>query len=405
MNPYENYLKMLETVNKKIKIDEYVYEVLKKPMRIIQVSIPVVMDNGKTKIFEGYRIQFNNARGPFKGGIRYHPDVNIDEVKALSAWMALKCAVAHIPLGGAKGGIVVNPKELSHAELERLSRGYIQKLHNDLGPDKDIPAPDVYTTPEIMGWMLDEYEKFHGRSPGMITGKPIELGGSKGRDKATAMGGFFILLDALKVLNVKNPSIAIQGFGNAGSVIAELLFEKGYKVVAISDSKSGIFKNDGLNIKELLEYKKKIGMVKGFIGKDITNKELLELDVDVLIPAALENQITQNNAEDIKAKIILELANGPTTPEADKILYGKNKYVIPDILANSGGVTVSYFEWVQNLQNYYWTTEEVNEKLKEKMSIAFQNVYSISKEQKVDMRTAAYILAVDRIGKAIIMRK
>lgn len=405
MNPYENYLKMLEIVHKKIRIDDHVYEVLRMPQRIIQVSIPVVMDNGKTKVFEGYRVQFNDARGPFKGGIRYHPDVNLDEVKALSAWMALKCAVAHIPLGGGKGGIIVNPKELSRGELERLSRGYIQKLHNDLGPDKDIPAPDVYTSAEIMGWMLDEYEKFHGRNPGMITGKPIELGGSKGRDKATAMGGFFVLLDALKVIGIKKPAIAIQGFGNAGSVIAELLYEAGYRVVAITDSKSGIYNTEGLNIHELIEYKKKTGMVKGFIGKDITNEELLELDVDVLIPAALENQITDKNADEIKAKIILELANGPTTPEADKILYGKNKFVIPDILANSGGVTVSYFEWVQNLQNFYWTTEEVNEKLKEKMTVAFENVYSISKDHKVDMRTAAYILAVDRIGKAIMMRK
>jgi glutamate dehydrogenase len=356
-------------------------------------------------VFEGYRVQFNDARGPFKGGIRFHPDVNLDEVKALAAWMTLKCAVAHIPLGGAKGGIIVNPKELSKSELERLSREYIHKLHNDLGPDKDIPAPDVYTTPEIMAWMLDEYEKFHGRNPGMITGKPIEIGGSKGRDKATAMGGFFVLAQALKVMNIKKPTVAVQGFGNAGSVIAEILYDAGFKIVAISDSKSGIFDENGLNIKELIEYKKNTGTVKGFIGKDITNEELLEIDADVLVPAALENQITELNADAIQAKIILELANGPTTPEADKILFKKGTVVIPDILANSGGVTVSYFEWVQNIQNYYWTTDEVNARLKEKIVTAFENIYSISVEHKIDLRTAAYILAVERISKAILLRK
>jgi len=403
MNPYNNYLKTLEIASQKLKLDKNVLEVLKKPKRVIEVNIPVKMDNGNTKVFTGYRVQHNDARGPFKGGIRFHPDVNLDEVKALAAWMALKGAIMNIPMGGGKGGIIVNPKELSEDELQQLSRGYFRAIHEIVGPHKDVPAPDVYTNAQIMSWMLDEYESIYGRSPGVITGKPIELGGSLGRDKATAQGGYFALREAMDLFGMGlNSSIAIQGMGNAGYTLASLANKDGFKVIAVSDSQGGILDENGLDIEKVMEHKKKTGSVVNFPGtKKITNEQLLELEVDVLAPAALENVITQKNAQKIKAKIVLELANGPTTSEADKILYNNDIFVIPDVLANAGGVTVSYFEWAQNLQGYYWSLEEVDEKLKQKMVSSFNSVYGIYKKHKVGMRTAAYILAVERIAGAI----
>lgn len=402
MNPFENYLNTLEKANEKLKLNSNVLEVLKKPKRIVEVNIPVKMDKGQIRVFTGYRVQFNDSRGPFKGGIRFHPEVNIDEVKALAAWMALKGAVVDIPMGGGKGGVIVNPKELSENELQRLSRGYFRAIHELVGPHKDVPAPDVYTNSKIMSWMLDEYESIYGRSPGAITGKPVELGGSLGRDKATAQGGYFVLKEAMDIFGLGlNSKIAVQGMGNAGYTLASLAKEDGFKVVAVSDSKGGIFDENGLDVALVMAHKQKTGSVIGYKGaKEITNEELLELEVDVLVPAALENVITEKNATNVKAKIVLELANGPTTSEADKILYKNDIFVIPDILANAGGVTVSYFEWAQNLQGYYWSLEEVNAKLKEKMVSAFKGVYNNYKTHKVNMRTAAYILAVGKIAEA-----
>jgi len=405
-NPFENAITQLEKANAFAKVEPRIFELIKTPKRIINVKIPVKMDNGQEVSFEGYRIQHNDSRGPFKGGIRYHPNVSMDEVKALSTWMTLKCAVANIPYGGGKGGIIVDPKKLSKSELEKLSRGYIQKIAQFIGPDKDVPAPDVYTDSQIMSWMLDEFEKINGRHiPGVITGKPIELGGSLGRDKATAQGGVFVLEAAVKALKFSGKKVAIQGFGNAGSVAAEILYNNGFTIIALSDSKGGIYSEKGINISKLMEHKNKTGTVQNFpLTKNITNNELLELNTDILIPAALENQITISNANKIKAKIILELANGPTTPEADEILFKKGIHVIPDILANSGGVSVSYFEWVQNLQNYYWDLDEVNKKLKKLMQDAFANVFERAQKNKTDFRTGANVLALERVSKAMQLR-
>lgn len=405
MDPFQNYLKKLEKAKDTIKFNDKIYEILTRPQRIIEVNIPVEMDSGETKIFTGYRVQYNNFRGPYKGGIRYHHNVDMHEVKALSAWMVMKCAVVGIPMGGGKGGVIVNPKELSKGELERLSRGYMKAMHSLLGPFIDVPAPDVYTTPEIMSWMMDEYMKhngYHYMNKAVITGKPIKDGGSLGRDKSTALGGYYVLLDALEKYSIKNPKIAIQGFGNAGSVMAELVDDTtGMTVIAISDSKGAIYKKDGIDIKKLIEHKAKNGSVQNFPGSEnITNEELLELEVDVLIPAALENQITEENADRIKAKLVLELANGPTTPEADEILFARDIPVVPDILSNAGGVTVSYFEWLQNLENKYWTLEEVNTKLEKIMRDSFDAVYKTAHKHKTDLRTAAYINALQRIEKA-----
>ena len=409
LNPFENMLKQLSNALDIISLDKNIKEIITRPKRIIEINIPVKMDSGDIKVFKGYRVQYNDARGPTKGGIRFHPNVNIDEVKALAAWMTWKCAVADIPYGGAKGGIIVNPKELSETELERLSRAYIRAIAGNFGVNTDIPAPDVYTNSKIMSWMLDEFETIKQKhEPGFITGKPLSLGGSKVRDIATALGGFYIIEEAIKEFGLnkdkKDIKIAIQGFGNAGSTIAKLL--KDYKIVAVSDSKGGIYNSEGLDIEKVIETKKKKGSVTKFSEgvKNITNEELLELDVDILIPAALENQITKENADKIKAKIILELANGPTTPEADERLSKKGVIVIPDILSNSGGVTVSYFEWVQNRQGYYWKDKEIKDKLKEKMIDAFNTINKISKEKKTSLRIAAYILAIERVADAIKWR-
>jgi glutamate dehydrogenase/leucine dehydrogenase len=357
------------------------------------------------KVFNGFRSHYNDARGPTKGGIRFHPDVSKAEVEALAAWMTWKTAVVGIPFGGGKGGVIVNPKELSRPELERVSRGFIRAIHDFIGPDKDIPAPDVYTNPQVMAWMMDEYNMIKGiHHPHMITGKPVEIGGSHGRSDATAKGGYYVVLEAIKKLGLdkKGLKFAVQGFGNAGSYLAKMLYEEGLKVVAVSDSRGAIYSEEGFNPDEVLEHKIKSKSVVGFTGtKEITNEELLELDVDILVPAALENQITQENANKVKAKIVLELANGPTTPDADDILFKNNVLLIPDILANAGGVTVSYYEWVQNRMGEYWDIETVYSKLNKVMIKSFEDVFSIKENKKVDMRTAAYILSVQRVLDAV----
>ncbi|OQX58644.1 MAG: glutamate dehydrogenase [Thermotoga sp. 4484_232] len=407
-NPYEIFLEQLERASKVLKLKEDIVEMLKHPERVIEVSIPVKMDDGSIKVFTGWRSQHNTALGPTKGGIRYHWNVTKEEVMALSAWMTFKNAVMNLPYGGGKGGIRVNPKEMSEGEVERLSRTYIQRIYKYIGPEEDIPAPDVYTNPQIMAWMMDEYSKLVGKfSPGVITGKPLIVGGSKGRKTATARGGFFVLREALKVRGERfeDMKAAIQGFGNAGSNAAIYLYEAGVKVVAVSDSKGGIFKEDGLPIPDVVKHKKETRSVIDFPGaRNITNEELLELNVDILVPAALEDVITEENAPRVKARYILELANGPTTPEADEILTSKGVMILPDILANAGGVTVSYFEWVQNLMNYYWEEEEVDQKLDRKMSNAFREVYEASKEFNIDMRRSAYVVALRRITEAMKVR-
>jgi glutamate dehydrogenase len=421
-NPFENALEQLHKAALFLELPKNILKKLEKPNFVHKFEVEIKMDNGKKKKFKAFRSQYNNARGPYKGGIRYHPGVTEAEVKALSFWMAVKCSTVGIPLGGGKGGIIVNPKELSAGELERLSRGYIKKLYKHLGPVQDIPAPDVYTTPQIMAWMLDEYEKNVGyHAPGMITGKPLSLGGSAGRGTATAQGGVYVLLEALKKLN-KKPSettVAVQGFGNAGSHMAKILYKEGFKIVALSDSQGGVYNEEGIDPHKAEELKKAGGMLGCYcvgtvcsleqVKKDgpcraINNQEILELEVDVLVPAALENQITKDNAGKVKAKIVAELANGPTTPEADEILFKKGILLIPDILTNAGGVTVSYFEQVQNASNYYWSESEVFEKLKKIMVDAFNKVWETKEKHKVDMRTGAFILAIARIAEAMEAR-
>lgn len=407
INPFKNALAQLEKAAKLINLDPVIKARLEKPKKELHVTFPVKMDNGETKVFEGYRVQYDDSRGPTKGGIRYYPATDINEVKALAFWMTFKCAVVNIPYGGAKGGVTVDPKKLSKAELERLSRGYIQALGRFIGPDKDIPAPDVYTTPEIMGWMMDEYSKLVGKySPAVITGKPLSLGGSEGRGSATAHGGVYVTLELAKKLKFKKgATVVIQGYGNAGSYMAKILQQHGFKIIAVSDSQSGIVNQKGLDPVKVFEYKNKTSSVQNFSGaKNISNQQLLELKCDILVPAALENQLTGKNAGRIKAKAIVELANGPTAPEADVKLWKKKIYVVPDILANAGGVTVSYFEWVQNLLNYYWTEKEVLEKLEPIMIKSFNSVWDNHLKYKCDLRTAAYVLALGRIVAAMQAR-
>ena len=404
MNAYDNALRQLETAAKLINLNSETLAVLSSPEKIIMASLPVRMDDGSLQIFQSYRVQYNSARGPYKGGIRFHPQVDLDEVKALSFWMAIKCAVVDIPMGGGKGGVVVDPKSLSQSEIEKLSRAWIQAFRDVIGPDKDIPAPDVYTTPQIMAWMADEYSKLIGQKTlGVVTGKPLDYGGSKGRSTATAMGGFYVLQEAIKEKNLKpkDLKVAVQGFGNAGSTMAQFLFEAGYKVVAIADSRATIYDKSGLDIEKLLQHKQETKSVSGFgDAKEIATSELFELDVDILVPAALENQITKDNAEKIQAKIIVELANGPTTSEADQILHGNQAMIIPDVLANAGGVTVSYFEWLQNQSNNYWSEEEVDKELKDRMIPAYQAISATAQEYQVNLRTAAFIKALERIDQA-----
>jgi glutamate dehydrogenase (NAD(P)+) len=378
-------------------------------MMELHVSIPVKMDNGSTDVFKGFRVQYNNARGPCKGGIRYHPDETIDTVRALASWMTWKCAVMDIPLGGGKGGVICNPKEMSPGELERLCRCYIDLISPVIGPEKDVPAPDVYTTPQMMGWMMDEYSKLQGcYSPGVITGKPVEIGGSLGRGDATAIGGLYTVREAAKHLKIdlSKARVAIQGYGNAGSFAAIKSKEMfGSKIVAVTDSRGGIFNKNGLDPEKVLGYKKKTGSVVNFPGaENISNEEVLELDVEVLFPSALENVITRKNADKIKVKIIAELANGPTTPYADEVLYKNGVFGIPDFLCNAGGVTVSYFEWVQNTTGDYWDEETVYSRLDKKMTKAFRDVLEMSLKGKTDMRTAAYMVAVQRVANAMKLR-
>jgi glutamate dehydrogenase/leucine dehydrogenase len=374
---------------------------------VAKVSVPVRMDDGTTQVFQGYRSQYNDSRGPFKGGIRYHPQVSEDEVVALSAWMTWKTAVMDLPLGGGKGGIIVDPHKLSPSELERLTRSYARAIANIVGPEKDVPAPDVYTNGQTMAWFMDEYCKIVGRrEPGVITGKPVELGGSLGRDTATARGCMIATREAFKALNVptQGATIAIQGFGNAGSYCAVLSSEflPGSKVVAVSDSHGGIYNPSGFDVKKLVEHKEKTGRVQGFPGaKEIGNDELLTLDVTLLVPAALEGQITAKNAGAVKAKVIAEAANGPTLPDADDILYKGGKFLIPDILANAGGVTVSWFEMLQSKTEYPWTLQQVQQRLEERMVRSFRDVHEASKKHKVHMRTAAYVVAVGRVASAL----
>jgi glutamate dehydrogenase/leucine dehydrogenase len=407
-NPYDIAKQQLEIVAKHMNLNPDILELLKHPKRALVVSLPVRMDNGKIKVFEGMRVQHWDAFGPFKGGIRYHPQVCIDEVKALAIWMSIKTAVVGLPYGGAKGGIVCNPKEMSDNELEHLTRRFTHEIIDIIGPYRDVPAPDVYTGPREMAWIYDTYSEAQGYAvPEVITGKPIAIGGSLGRREATSRGTVITVREAAKHLNLdlKGASVAIQGYGNVGYYAAILIAEYGSKIVAVSDSRGGIYKPDGFNPEKVMEHKKKTGSVVGFPGtKKITNEEILELDVDILIPAALENQILAENAPRIKAKIIGEGANGPTTPEADNILYKKGVFVVPDILANAGGVTVSYMEWVQNLTREAWTEEEVNSKLEIRMVDAFDAVYKIYQREKVHMRTAAYIVALNRIAEAVEAR-
>lgn len=403
-NPFQNAMAQLDKVAKIKNFGEEFIARLRHPNRDIRISIPVKMDDSSQKIFEGYRVEYNNALGPYKGGIRYHADTEINEVKALAFWMTIKCAVVNIPMGGGKGGITVNPKELSKGELERLSRGWVQKLSDILGPYKDVPAPDVNTTPEIMAWMVDEFEKITANkntseTRATFTGKPIEAGGSQGRGEATGLGGFYVFDSLRAKLGLPEKcKVVIQGFGNVGSNAGRIFIEHGHIVMAVSDSKSAIFKEDGLDLKEVEAYKKKTGVLKDFPGaKNITNEELLGLPCDLLAPAAFENVITQANADKIKARTILELANGPITPEADEILFKKNIPVIPDVLANSGGVTVSYFEWDQNLKNEVWTEKEVYDKLLPLMNDAAQKTFEKAKENNTHLRIGAFILALERL--------
>jgi glutamate dehydrogenase/leucine dehydrogenase len=398
---FENTQKQLDKAKKHVKLAQETEEMLKLPEEAFTFSIPVRMDDGTLRVFEGHRVRYNAARGPTKGGIRYHPGVNLDEVKALAFWMSIKCAVINIPYGGGKGGITVDPHKLSKAELERLSRGWMRRAYRIVGPDRDIPAPDVYTTGQIMAWMMDEYSTIKGEySPGVITGKPLSLGGSLGRSYATALGGYYCVKEAVKKIPA-GKKVAVQGFGNAGSHMARLLAADGYQIVAVSDSKGGAHLDAGFDYEKLMAIKEKEGRVDAYPGAGkMSQEQLLELDCDILVLAALENQVTDKNADKIKARMVVELANGPTTPEADDILHKKGIFLIPDILANSGGVCVSYFEWVQNKQGFYWKEEEVNARLEEKMVKEFGTTFDIHKSKSIDMRTAAYVLALGRIDES-----
>jgi|SRR5580658_10024364 glutamate dehydrogenase (NAD(P)+) len=409
INPFETAKQQVDIVADLIGIEPGIREVLKHPKRELTVNFPVRMDDGSYKVYTGHRVQYNMARGPTKGGIRYHPQVTLDEVRALAAWMTWKCAVVNIPYGGAKGGVICDPKNMSRGELERLTRRYASEIAPIIGPEMDIPAPDVYTDSQTMAWIMDTYSMLKGYSvPGVVTGKPISLGGSEGRGEATGRGCAYVIREAAKDigLKVKGASVAIQGFGNAGSIAGKLLHdEQGAKIVAVSDSKGGIWKADGFDPHAVEEHKQKTGSVVGFPGaKSISNDEVLEAKADILIPAALENQITKKNADKVQAKIVAEAANGPTLPEADTILFQKKITVLPDVLANAGGVTVSYFEWAQDIQGYFWALEEVNARLERVMVRSYQDVHKVAVDRKVHNRTAAYVLAIQRVVDAIKIR-
>jgi glutamate dehydrogenase len=394
---------VIHTALEKLGYSEEVYELLKEPLRLLTVKIPVRMDDGKTKMFTGYRAQHNDAVGPTKGGIRFHPDVSELEVKALSIWMSLKCGIVDLPYGGGKGGIVCDPREMSFTELERLSRGYVRAISQIVGPTKDIPAPDVFTNSQIMAWMMDEYSRMDEfNSPGFITGKPLVLGGSHGRESATAKGVTICIKEACKRrgIELKGSRVVVQGFGNAGSFLAKFMNDAGAIVVGISDAYGGLHDPNGLDIDYLLDRRDSFGTVTKLFNNTITNKELLELDCEILVPAAIENQITEDNAHNIRAGIVVEAANGPTTLEATKILTDRGILLVPDVLASAGGVTVSYFEWVQNNQGYYWTEEEVEERLEKVLVKSFENVYNTAQTRRVDMRLASYMVGVRKMAEA-----
>ncbi|MBN1993869.1 MAG: Glu/Leu/Phe/Val dehydrogenase [Anaerolineae bacterium] len=408
-NPFAIAQQQLDEAAAILGLDPATHALLREPMRELTVTIPVRMDDGSVRVFKGYRVQYNDARGPCKGGLRWHPDETIDTVKALAAWMTWKTAVVDIPLGGGKGGVTCSPKELSPTEQERLARGYIRAVWKILGEKTDVPAPDVYTNPQIMAWMMDEYSTIRGHmAPGMITGKPLPLGGSAGRGDATARGGIYTTREAAKVLGIvlAEKTAVIQGYGNAGQFAHQLAEEiLGMKVVAVSDSKGGIYNGDGLDFEQTVRHKQKTGAVLDMPGTTaLSNEALLEFEATVLFPAALENAITEKNAARVKAKIVAELANGPTTPEADKILHNQGVYVIPDFLCNAGGVTVSYFEQVQNAYNYYWPLEMVCQRLDEKMTAAFHAVHQMAQTKQVHNRLAAYLVAVERVAEAARLR-
>ena len=414
----EDAKKQLDKAFQHINISEDSKERLSMPKSCLIVRIPVRMDDGSLKVFKGFRVRFDETRGPTKGGIRFHPDVSLDEVQSLAFWMTFKCAVLDLPYGGGKGGVTVNPKELSKLELERISRGYINAVADFIGPDVDIPAPDVYTNAMIMGWMMDQYNIIKRTiQPGVITGKPLSMGGSRGREEATSRGAFFTMQTLLPLMGMSDPTqttVAIQGFGNAGSILATLLHEAGYKVVAVSDSKGGIYYREGLHIPSVKQHKELTRKLESVycegsvcqihVHDSITNEQLLELDVDVLVPAALEGQITANNAEKIRARAIFEVANGPIDFAGDEQLEKRAIKVVPDILTNAGGVTVSYYEWVQNRSGLYWSEEEVNEKLEKRMVIESKNIWTIAQEKGISLRTAAYVHALSRISEGMDAR-
>lgn len=408
LNPFEIAQSLIYNATRELGLPSAVYEYLKEPQRVMTVNIPVKLESGEVKTFIGYRSQHSDATGPAKGGVRFHQDVTLDEVKALSMWMTIKCAVLGLPYGGGKGGVVVNPAELTKGDLESLARGYVRAMADFIGPDRDIPAPDVNTNPQMMGWMMDEFSKVKGYNvPGVFTGKPMILGGSAGRGPATGKGVVITIREAAKRigLEMKGATAAVQGFGNVGSSTAKFLHEMGAKVVAIVDVHGGAYNPEGIDIPEAMAYYAKNGTVSGFAGTTaIDTASLIALDVDILVPAALENQLTQANAHTVKAKIVAEAANGPTTPEAARILTERGILQIPDILCNAGGVTVSYFEWVQNLQNYYWSEEEVAEKLEYMMVKAFNAIYEMVEERGISMRRAAYMAAIKRIADAMSAR-
>jgi glutamate dehydrogenase (NAD(P)+) len=407
-NVWEMAQQQLDDVARLIGLNESIHGFLREPKRVLEVSVPVRMDSGGFRMFKGYRVQHNMARGPSKGGIRFHPDVSLDEVKALAMWMTWKCSLVNIPFGGAKGGVICDPKNMSMQELENLTRRFTSEISIIIGPDKDIPAPDVYTTPQVMAWIMDTYSMQCGYSvPGVVTGKPVAIGGSLGRDKATARGCLYVVDEAMRTkgLPIDGARVAIQGFGNAGMHAADLMQKAGYTIVAISDSRGGVANPKGLDISGAIAHKTETGSVVGFTGGErISNKDVLEYDCDVLVPAALEKVITQENAPKIRAKIIAEAANGPTLPEADKILFERGIMVLPDILANAGGVTVSYFEWVQDLQENFWEEDEINDRLKRKMTRAFKETYEQAQRHGIDMRRGAYAVAVSRVAEATKLR-
>ena len=400
-------LREFEGAARILNLDQGIWKILTKPKRQIIVSCPVQMDNGNIEVFTGYRVQYNITLGPAKGGIRFHPNVNLDEVTALAAWMTWKCAVAQLPFGGGKGGVICDPTKMSKRELEALTRRYTAEIIDAIGPEKDVPAPDVNTNEQIMAWFMDTYSMHVGHtSTAVVTGKPVEMGGSLGRREATGRGVMIITRESAKHLgfDLKGARIAVQGFGNVGSVAADLLADMGAKIVAVTDWKSGVYNERGLDIKQLIDHNKQYRSVEGFSGQSIGNDELFQLDVDVLIPAALEEQITAANAAGIKARLIVEGANGPTTPDAHKLLHDRGIFVVPDILANAGGVTVSYFEWVQDRHGYFWPEHEVNERLEAKMCQAFAEVLRTAQKFNVDMRVAAYIVAINRVATVTKLR-